>query len=108
MRPAEKLIPCQVTMFSPPSLRSRPALSPRSAQATRLVTSNASSTLPALGFTEAWMHLTSAGLSLTRLSQLPPPGGGFGGGGGAAGVRNDCVTLHPLDVSLSDARTRQK
>src|SRR5689334_10553228 len=42
---------------------------------------------------------------------LPPPpvGGGVGPGAGAAdaGVRNDCVALQPLLVSLSPARTRQ-
>jgi hypothetical protein len=40
-----------------------------------------------------------------------PPVGGVGVGGvgaGAAGVRNDCVVLHPLVVSPSPARERQK
>src|SRR6476646_6512201 len=102
-------------MFSPPSLRSRPAPSPRSAQATRLVTSNAASTLPEAGFTEAWMHFTSASLLFTSESQLPtgpppppPPPGGGGGGGAAAGVRNAWTTLHGPVVSESAARTRQK
>ena len=40
-----KLRPSQPTMFSPPFLMSSPAPSPRSAQATRFVTSNAPSTV---------------------------------------------------------------
>src|SRR3954462_15576661 len=34
-------------------------------------------------------------------------GDGDGDGAGAAGVRNTCVALHALAVSLSAARTRQ-
>src|SRR5262249_57803611 len=73
------------------------------------VASTAVWTVPVAGLTEAGMDLTSAGLSFTSPLQLPPPPGGGGpGGGGAAGVRNACVRLHALFVSLSPARTRQK
>src|SRR5688500_13800068 len=59
----------------------------------------------------AAMQFTIAG-PLPRAHDPPPPGGvGVGGAGGAgaggAGVRNDCVTLHPLVVSPSLARARQ-
>src|SRR5207244_10906576 len=79
-------------MFSPAFLINRPAPSPRSAHATRFVTSNAPSTVRD-GLTCSWMHLTSASL----LSVLQPnvgsgggggvgSGSGAGGGGGGAGA----------------------
>src|SRR5262245_22332616 len=57
----------------------------------------------------AWMHATTCGpVGSAQLPPPPPGGGGGGGGGGAAGVRNACVALQPLIVSLSPARTRQE
>src|SRR6185436_1592263 len=106
MRPAEKLYPCHETMFSPPFLMSRPAPSPRSAHATRLVTSKPVTS--SCGRIWAWMHLTSASLLLTSASQLPVGPGvgvGDGDGAGAAGVRNVCVPAQALVVSPSPERT---
>src|SRR5436190_19212074 len=97
-------------MFSPPVLIRRPAPSPRSSQATRLVTSNAPSAVCA-GFTAPWTHATSAGLSpvyAEQASQFPPPPGGGGPGDEPAAVWNTCVADHgPLCVG-SNAYTRQK
>src|SRR5262245_18215777 len=99
MRPAETLKPCHDTMFSPTILVRRPARSPRSAHATRLVTSKPVTS--SWGRIWAWIHWTSASLLFTSASQLPVgpgPGDGDGEGDGpaAAGVRNDWVDAHAL------------
>src|SRR4029450_5113113 len=110
MREAGNEYPCQLTMFSPPFLMRRPAPSPRSAHATRLVTSNAWTSFVGLNPRLAWIHSTSAGLLFTSESQLPLPGLGAGPGPGAGvvfGVRKTCTTLQVPIVSASNARARQ-
>src|SRR5689334_14071485 len=110
MRDAENEYPCQLTMFSPPFLIRRPAPSPRSAHATRFVTSNAWTSLVGLNPRLEWIHSTSAGLLFTSESQLPFPGFGDGPGPGAGvvfGVRKAWTTLHAPIVSASNALTRQ-
>src|SRR3954464_11295305 len=103
MRPAAKLNPAQLTMFSPPVLISRPAPSPRSAHATHLVTSKPPSTVRA-GLMWLWMQATSTPWSPAALQ--PTVGsaarGGAGGGGGF-GVANANVTDHGLVCAPSNA-----
>src|SRR5438128_1907927 len=73
-------------MFSPPFLIIKPPPSPRSSQATRLVTSNAPST--PTGLMTACTHFTSSNLSAVcepHFSQSSSGGAGGGGGGGGVG-----------------------
>jgi hypothetical protein len=70
-------------MFSPPFLMSSPAPSPRRAQATRFVTSNAPSTVLA-GLTWSWMHSTSFSLLAVLHPNVGSPDGGAAGGFGVA------------------------
>src|SRR5262245_25851623 len=104
-------------MVSPPFLMSRPAPSPRSSQATRLVTSNAPSSVRA-GFTALCTHWTSASLLTVNdphCCQLPsgpdgppPAGGGGGPGADASADRNVSVLDQGPIVSGSIRRARQK
>src|SRR5438876_973070 len=86
MREIENEYPCQEMMFSPAFLMSRPAPSPRSAHATRLVTSNALAPLEP-GLIWSWRHRTNASLSDTSASHGfdGGTGGGTGAGGSGAG-----------------------
>src|SRR5256885_10374449 len=102
MRDAEKLYPCQRTMFSPLVLISRPAPSPRSSHATRLVTSRSPGEL--VGWMTLCTHETSAGLfdaSAPQCSQSPK---GPAAGGGS-GVMNDAAVDHAPKAPWYSART---
>src|SRR5205823_11257661 len=88
MRPAANTYPFQGTIFSPFVLMRRPAPSPRSAHATRFVTSNASYSL--CGFTWPWIHSTSFPWSPTPLHPYAPSSGADWASGGGAGAGADC------------------
>src|SRR6185503_169274 len=113
MRAAAKLKPFHATMFSPPFLIRRPAPSPRSSHAMRLVISNAPSTVWG-GLTAATTHSESFCLSpVGHASQLPmgpppPPPPEGGGATGCGAVWNDRISDHGPLVVGSNARTCQK
>src|SRR4051812_12628781 len=81
IRPAAKLKPLQLTIFSPAGFSKRPAPSFRRPHATRLVTSNAVTS--SVGRMRAWMHSTYFSLSGNIRVQPNTPSSSDAGGAGA-------------------------
>src|SRR4029453_5719409 len=104
MREAEKLMPCQTIVFSPPTLISRPAPSPRSSQATRLTISKPLTV--SVGCTAFHTQLTSALLLAicdAQACQLPI---GRVEGETVSGVLNAPAADHGPAYPCDSARTR--